>query len=221
MKQKSHNLKIDNIKNLIFDLDGTLIDSSKGVVKATNYALNRINEPIRSDEEITEFIGYPLEEMFLSFSDKSYREFREFFQEKAKEAVVAETEPLDGVEQVLRQLLDRGYRMAIGTTKISIHIEKILAKFRWEDIFVAYIGSDNVSRVKPDPEIFIKALNLLNSNKENTLVIGDTVNDIYAARGASLPSIGIRSPYNSRDKLETSNPDIIIDNINELLTILE
>ena len=214
-------MKIDNIKNLIFDLDGTLIDSSKGVVKATNYALNRINEPIRSDEEITEFIGYPLEEMFLSFSDKSYREFREFFQEKAKEAVVAETEPLDGVEQVLRQLLDRGYRMAIGTTKISIHIEKILAKFRWEDIFVAYIGSDNVSRVKPDPEIFIKALNLLNSNKENTLVIGDTVNDIYAARGASLPSIGIRSPYNSRDKLETSNPDIIIDNINELLTILE
>ena len=221
MNEKSHNLKFDGIKNLIFDLDGTLIDSSEGVIEATNYALDRLGEPTRKPEEIRRFIGYPLKQMFNAFSEKSYAEFWRHFQEKARSVVVGRTILLDGSDKVLRELFSRGYRLAIGTTKIRIHIEKIMAKFGWEGMFAAYVGADDVARVKPDPEVFNKVLRLMDADPAETLVIGDTENDIIAAHTAKVSAIGVRSTFGSATGLEKSSPGLIIDNLHELLTILK
>ena len=213
-------MKFNGIRNVIFDLDGTLIDSSEGVAEATNFALGSIGEPARTKDEIRRFVGYPLEEMFRAFSDKSYIEFWEHFQSKARESVVASAVPLSGADAVLRELHGRGYRLGIATTKIRIHIEKILAKHDWTNLVAAYVGADDVSRVKPDPEIFIRLMELLGAGESDTVVVGDTVNDIYAARKASLPVIAVRSPYGGDKKIEASRPDHILSNLTELLKIL-
>ncbi len=207
--------------NLIFDLDGTLIDSSEGVVISTNYALTSIGEKAREPEEIKQFIGYPLEEMFASFSDKSYPEFWKYFQEKAKEAVVASTIPIGRSGEVLSELYDRGYRIGIGTTKIRVHIEKILDKLNWRKYIIAYVGADDVTNVKPAPEAFIKAMTLMEANSSNSVVIGDTVNDILAAQAAGIPVIGVKSIFGGNGKLQKSNPDRLINNIEELLEIFK
>lgn len=210
-------MKFGNIRHIIFDLDGVLIDSSEGVIEATNFALVSMNEKARLPDEIKKFIGYPLETMFDAFSDGSYKEFWKLFQQRASESVVKATFALDGANEVLHELSNRGYILGIGTTKISLHIKKILNKMDWTDLFAATLGSDQVSRVKPDPEVFEKVRLLMEGQKDSTVVVGDTVNDIYAAQGASLGSIGVKSPFGGLDSLEKSHPDLIIDNIKELL----
>jgi len=210
-------LKFDNIRHIIFDLDGVLIDSSEGVIAATNFALESMNEAPRRPDEIRSFIGYPLDKMFGAFSDGSYTEFWKLFQQRAKETVVDSTHSLDGADEVLHELSRRGYILGLGTTKISPHIKKILHKMNWTDLFTATLGSDQVSRVKPDPEVFDRVRSLIGGHPDNTVVVGDTVNDIYAARGASLRSIGVKSPFGGLDRLEESHPDLLIEHIKELL----
>ncbi len=208
-------------KNLIFDLDGTLIDSSEGVIISANYALTSIGEKVRKPNEIKKFIGYPLEEMFNSFSDKSYPEFWHYFQEKAREAVVASTIPIGRSGEVLKELYNRNYRIGIGTTKIRIHIEKILDKLNWRQYIIAYVGSDDVTAVKPAPDAFIKTMALMDADSSDSIVIGDTVNDILAARAAGIPAIAVKSIFGGEKKLKGSNPERLIDSLEELLDIFK
>ncbi|MCP4704595.1 MAG: HAD-IA family hydrolase [candidate division Zixibacteria bacterium] len=208
-------------KNLIFDLDGTLIDSSEGVVISTNYALQSMGETIRTPDEIKKFIGFPLEEMFNSFSNKSYHKFWKYFQEKAEEAVAGSTVPIEQAGEVLKELYNRGYRIGIGTTKIRIHIRKILAKLNWDKYIIGYIGADDVTNVKPAPDAFIKTMELLDADSSNSVVIGDTINDIIAAKSAGIPTIAVKSIFGGDGELKESDPDRLIDNLEELLDIFK
>lgn len=213
-------MKIDGIKNIIFDLDGTLIDSSRGVTEATNFALEEMNEPPRSPDEIRFYIGYPLEEMFATFSEKSYNVFWELFQNKAREVMVASTESLVDADRVLKELNKRGYNLAIGSTKISVHIAGVLEKMGWQSLIRAYLGADQVARVKPAPDIFLGLVENLPGDGGETIVVGDTVNDVLAARAAGLRSIAVKSPYGRAAELKESRPDIFVDKLLEILDIL-
>jgi phosphoglycolate phosphatase len=209
-------LKFDNIKYLLFDLDGTLIDSSEGVIFATNYALSALGEPIRAAAEICKFIGHPLEEMFHSFSDKSYSEFWGHFQSAGLEKIASSSFPIDGADDALLTLVKSGYIIGIGTTKMRIHIDKIISKLGWADYIAGYCGADDVAHVKPAPDVFLKVMNLLGGNRYNSLVIGDTINDVLAARAAQLPVIAIESPFGNNAELKTSGPDLYLSSIREL-----
>ncbi len=214
-------MNLDGIKNIIFDLDGTLVDSSEGITAATNYALAALNEPTRAIEDIKKYIGYPLESMCAAFTDKPFPEFWKHFRAKAREIMADSARPLDGADIVIKTLHERGYRLAIGSTKISPHILAIARKLNWFDKIDVFVGADDVDRVKPAPDAFLKAMRLMGGNPENTIVIGDTVNDIYAAREASLKTVAVKSVYGNDKDLLASNPDIMVDHILELLSIFK
>jgi len=214
-------LNFKGIKNVIFDLDGTLIDSSEGVIEATNFGLRSIGEAERSGDEIRKFIGYPLEEMFRAFSKRSYSGFWRYFQEKAVESVVISAEAIDGADEVLHELARRGYILAVGTTKIRVHIRNILRKHGWDELIRLYAGADDVEQVKPHPEVFLKLLGELNGDGGDTLVIGDTANDVYAAHRALIPVIAVESPFGRDGDLEASEPDLKIDSLTEMLDLLK
>jgi len=213
-------MKPNRRKNLIFDFDGTLVDSSGGVVISTNYALESIGEKNRQPEEIKRFIGYPLEKMFHHFSDKSYQEFWKHFQEKAKIEVTASAVPIGRAGDVLKELSEEGYKLGIGSTKIRIHIKKILEKLGWQDYIATYIGADDVTDVKPNPEAFIKAMVSMGADNTNSIVIGDTVNDILAAHSAGIPAIGVKSIFGGYDEFLKSKPDFVINKIEDLPGLL-
>ncbi len=205
-----------NIKNIIFDLDGTLIDSSEGVVEAVNYSLQQMGQPAQPPEAIKRFIGYPLRDMYAHFNDVSYDELHRHFQIKAAETIVASTIILPGVQEVLYHLKGGGYRLAIATTKIRKHVELIVRKFHWEDIFTTWTGGDEVPNVKPAPDIMLLSLERLQANPSETIVVGDTENDILAAKTVPLKVIAVESPYDANHHLLTTKPDYFIQSITEL-----
>ena len=204
------------IKNIIFDLDGTLIDSSDGVVEAVNYSLQQMGQPTQPPKAIKRFIGYPLREMYKHFTDAPFDELHRHFQVKAADSVVTSTVILPGVQEVLYHLKGSGYQLAIATTKIRKHVDLILKKFHWEDIFTTWTGGDEVPHVKPAPDIMLLSLERLKAEPSETVVVGDTENDIVAAKKVPLKVIAVASPYDSNQQLLTAKPDYFIRTITEL-----
>ncbi len=214
-------IEFNGIKSLIFDLDGTLIDSSDGVIEATNYALNRIGEPPRRSEEIVAFIGYPLETMFKAFSQKSYKEFWMHFQKKGKGVIAASAKPIGNAGRILKELKKRGYAIGIGTTKMRVHVEQIIRNLGWSTYVDTYVGADDVAEVKPAPDAFLETLKRLEGRPESCVVIGDTINDVIAAKRAGLKVIAVKSIFGDNGKLQAGNPDLIVDSLDEILRLLK
>jgi pyrophosphatase PpaX len=212
---------LTTIKNLIFDLDGTLIDSSQGVVEAVNYSLRQVGQPEQKPEVIKAFIGYPLEKMYPHFTNAPLQELYTHFQVKAAETIVASTEILPGVAQMLRQLDERGYRMAIATTKIRANVNGILEKLGWQELFRATTAGDEVKKSKPDPSILRLTLKRLKAEPSETIVVGDTINDILAARVVPMKVVAVASPFGGRQKVIAAHPDFFIESITELLDLLD
>lgn len=208
------------VRKLIFDLDGTLIDSSAGVVEAVNYSLRMTGQPEQPPDRIKPFIGYPLEVMYPEFTSVPFEELYAHFQKRARETVVQTTVALDGADATVRELAREGYRMAIATTKISRHVQGILELLNWKSLFVAAVGGDDVERVKPAPDAFLKALELLEAQPDEAVVIGDTVNDIAAARAVPMVSVAVKSPYGDDGKMLAVKPDHYLMSVVELPELL-
>ncbi len=207
-----------NIKYVLFDLDGTLVDSSDGVAEATNYALKKLKQSARTTEEIARFIGYPLEDMFASFCDAPIDELKSAFQEKAATVMSDSARMMPGADKTIVSLYKAGYKLAIATTKFRIHTRGIVAKFGWTQYFTALASGDEVGRVKPAPDIVRLALNKLGAEPDSSVMVGDTINDILAARAAGVKIISIKSPFGS-DDLAGHRPDLLLNNIGELKKI--
>lgn len=199
--------------SLIFDLDGTLIDSSTGVVAAVNYSLAKLGLPGRSHDEISRHIGFPLKKMYADFGVGPFDELYRHFQDRAATSVIEAAGPLDGAQQSAERLFAEGYSMAIATTKVRRHVDQIVAKLGWTEFFPVLVGGDEVAHPKPAPDAFVLAMDRLNCSPRNSIVVGDTINDVLAARQLEIPVIAVLSPYGGNDDLRASNPDYVIDSI--------
>lgn len=208
----------EKIRHILFDLDGTLVDSSEGVAQATNFALTSLGYEPRSLEQIARFIGYPLENMFASFCDGPIDRLKAAFQEKAARVMKESARPMAGAHEIVVLLFEAGYKLAIATTKYRIHTEGIIDKMGWNRYFAATASGDEVPRVKPAPDLVELALNKLGAKPETSVMVGDTINDILSARAAGVRAISIRSPFGN-DDLDKHHPEIILNNISELKTV--
>ena len=208
------------IQTLIFDLDGTLVDSSEGVVDATNYALKQMGERERSPQEIKPYIGFPLQQMFREFASAPVDQLYRHFQVRAAETVVASARALEGVNDVLEQLHQRGYTMSIVTTKTRSHLDGIVAKLRWQRYFTHNISGSDVASPKPNPEAFMLALDRLGCTADSALAIGDTINDILAARAIKMKVASVPSPYGGHEEVAALKPDYELTHLSDLLPLL-
>jgi len=212
---------LKQFSHLIFDLDGTLIDSSVGVVDAVNYSLRMMDQPEQPPERIVRFIGFPLSRMYREFSEAPVDDLRRHFHVRAAETMVASTVPLDGVAGTLERLQSAGYRMAIATTKIRRHLDGIVARFGWCDFFKVLVGSDEVANVKPAPDAFRLAVERLGTTPQRAIVVGDTINDVYAAHAVPMKVVAVESPYGGLKELRAARPDYLIKTLSELPKLLE
>lgn len=221
-------MKFTNKKLLIFDLDGTLINSVPDLANAVNFTLKTLNKNTFQEETIVKWIGNGAEiliqralsssveinsKLDIQTTKKALKIFLEFYDKN----VCVETTIYNGVKKTLEKLKKNGYILAIVTNKPFKFIKPILDFFDIENLFKCYIGADSLKYRKPHPMPLLHICQKFNISVKEAIMIGDSKNDILAARNARMDSIGVNYGYNYYENISLYNPTFVIDKFENIL----
>lgn len=192
------------MNTIIFDFDYTLGDTTNGIVLSAQYALAQMGEEERTYDEIKKTIGLSLSETYKALTgnmDEARADrFFDLFKEKADEVMVDSAELYPGVKEMLVSLREQGYRIGIVTTKFAYRVRNIMIKFDAEDLLDVVIGVGDVTKVKPDPEGLLLAVEQLGVKKEEVLYVGDSFVDAKAAEVAEIKFAGVLTGNTTREE---------------------
>lgn len=221
-----------NFKNkelIIFDFDGTLINSIPDLTSAINNMLSHYNLLLLTIEQVTPFIGNgakPLVKRALEaamenqgLSDIDFNEAFAIYLSAYKKITCKDTFLYPRVIETLKYLDKKGYKMAICTNKPFEFIESILSTLEIKQFFKIWIGEDSLQEKKPNALPLVHLVKELNSTIEKSIMIGDSKNDILAAQNADMESIGVSYGYNYNENISDYNPTLVVDNFADLKTI--
>lgn len=213
-----------NYSTLIFDLDGTLLNSLDDLADSVNYALEKLNYPLRSKEEICSFVGNGIEKLIeLSLPDKtSYDNFAKclfIFKGHYAKNLKNKTKPYDGIIELLEYLKEHKYKMAIVSNKFQEGVTDLNNHYFSDYIQVA-IGKSSERRKKPYPDTVLKAMDDLGVCKEECLYIGDSEVDFETAKKTNIKFAGVVWGFRGKKVLEDLGADYIINSPKELISIL-
>jgi phosphoglycolate phosphatase len=206
MAQTIYQLKEDQLRSkiILFDLDGTLIDSTEAILESFSKAYAKFDAEVPADESIKPLIGLPLEIMFvkLGVDEAKAMDYVTAYKEHYRTIHTQKTVLLPKVEEALI-IAHECARLGVVTTKTGKYSRELLEHFDIMKYFDVLIGSEDVQNPKPHPEPIIKALDGLGySHGTVTYMIGDTISDILAAQEADIASIGVLTGYGNEDELE-------------------
>ena len=183
------------MKTVIFDFDYTLGDSTKGIVLSINYALSKLGYKVSNIEEIRRTIGLSLKDTYFALTNDENQEkadlFSTFFKEKADDVMVDNTVLYSGVKDVLLGLKDRGYKIAIVTTKYHYRIEQILNRYDCRELVDGIVGAEDVKIEKPNPEGILRVITDFETEKAEVIYIGDSIVDAKTAENAQVDFIAV------------------------------
>lgn len=207
---------------ILFDLDGTLIDSTEAILESFHYAFNKQNFNFEgTNQDIKNEIGYPLDIMFESLGVKKDKiwDFVDSYKEHYREISDQKTVLLPNATEAVK-MAHSFATLAVVTTKTSEYSRILLEKLGLMDYFEVLIGRQEVSRPKPNPEPIFKALECLNLKSSNDVfMIGDTKLDLIAAQEASITGIGVLCGYGTKVELEKYSSNIVADSLQAVKTI--
>lgn len=209
---------------IIFDLDGTLIDSSQDIAWCANKTLASLGYAERDPAEIVGHIGWGvkplLEKLMPGQAAERIAEARLKFLEFYGGHLVVETTLYPGVAEILEHLKSGGKQMAIVTNKPEGLASSILEVLGLKDYFRLVLGGDSLPNRKPHPEPIEKAIKELSAAPSRTIVVGDSPVDCEAAKGAGAYAIGAAYGFRGKDELEAAGCDIIVDDVPALKSII-
>ncbi len=219
------------IQALLFDLDGTLLDTAQDMALALQRALADLGLPGPDTAMVRTMIGRGAP-MLIQRTDAALRlkldspsqdlVLQRFFHHygllQDRDEAVAQTYP--GVNEGLRHLHNSGVPLAIVTNKQQVFAQKLLQRRGLAHWFGAIVGGDTCARRKPDPQPLLHAAALLGAPAEATLMVGDSVNDVTAARAAHMPVVCVPYGYNEGRDARGLPCDAFIESLAELPALL-
>ena len=221
-----------NYKNkelIIFDLDGTLIDSIPDLALSINKMLSYFDLKPLTIEEATPFVGNGAKKLVMRALEHVLKPkkvnkvlFDEAFQvffAAYRENLCVKTYLYPGVMETLEYLDNKGYKMVICTNKPFEFIEPILKLLSIDQFFQHLVGGDSLPKQKPDAAPLFHLAEEMNKNVEKCVVIGDSKNDILAAQNAGMDSIGVSYGYNYNEHISEYNPSKVVDNFAEIQSL--
>ena len=206
---------------IIWDLDGTLMDTLQDLWLSTNHALKAYGMKERTFEEVRSFVGNGVRKLIERAvpDGENNPQFEEVFAEFKKHYMVHckdNTGLYPGIAETLRELKARGMRMAIVSNKLQAGVTELHREWFADTIEVAIGEREGMAR-KPAPDMVETALRELGVGKENAVYIGDSDVDLATARNAGLPCISVLWGFRDRDFLERHGATTFIEKPDELL----
>ena len=206
---------------VLFDLDGTLLNSLEDLSDSVNAALREAGYPQRSMQEIKKFVGngaWLLVARALpdNTENRVIEHCIELFRKYYKQKMNHKTKPYDGIIDLLKELQIRNIKMGIVSNKYDLAVKFLCKEFFSPYIQVA-IGENEKIRKKPSPDGVWAAMQELNSKKEKTIYVGDSDIDIQTAKNAGVFSVGITWGFQTKETLLKENPWKIVDSPAEIL----
>ena len=189
---------------ILFDLDGTLIDSTKAIVGTFHYSFDIHNYQRPESIEIEELIGYPLDVMYsrLGVPESDVWTFVATYKKRYREIFTQETKMLASAREAVEKA-SKFATLGIVTTKTGKYSKLLMEHFELMHYFEVLIGREDVENPKPDKEPILKAIEALNiANDKDIWMIGDTKLDLQSAKNAKVNSIGVLTGYGSKEVLQ-------------------
>lgn len=212
------------LKAVLFDLDGTLIDSKRDIAASANAARRRFGFESLPEDVIGTYVGLGLmnllERSIETKDPARLAEAHDVFQGHYREHCVDFTRPFAGTLELLEGLKRRGVRMGVVSNKPQEFTDLILEKLGLSPFFGAILGPEATVNKKPHPEPLLTAAKRLGAGPTDTVMIGDSTVDIEAARAAKMLVGVVTHGYGTRDILAAADPDWMVDSLPEFAGIL-
>lgn len=191
-------------KVLVFDFDYTLGDSTKGIVECSNYALTNLGIDTKPVEEISKTIGLTLVEAYKQLTgnedEKGCAMFPKYFMERADQVMTDSTQLYEDTKDIIISLKNKGYKIAIVTTKYHHRIEGILGKFQMREYIDMIVGGDDVAKEKPAPDGLLMVIKHFGINPEELLYVGDSYVDAKTAMAAQTDFCAVLTGTTNEEK---------------------
>lgn len=204
---------------LVFDWDGTVADTVSHIVNAMELAIDAVDLPARSREQILGIIGLGMHEaartLFPDIGGDLQQRMISLYSENYQAATAGRTELFPGVRDTLEQLHENGYMLAVATGKSRRGLERAFADTGIKQLFHASRCADETFS-KPHPQMLIEIMQTLDAEPEQTLMIGDSRFDLEMATNAKVPSIAVSYGAQPLNSLLELNPVANLDNLGKL-----
>lgn len=213
------------IHAVIFDLDGTLLNTLEDLCESTNFALQKFGYPARTIEEVRTFVGdgvRKLIERAVPVGVEDIEECLSAFKEHYAANMYNKTAPYDGILEMLKELRLKGIHTAVVSNKYDAAVKELCKKY-FGDLVQVAIGENEVAgiRKKPAPDSVFRAMEELKVSIENVIYAGDSETDVQTAANAEIDCIGCTWGFRSREVLEEHGARYIVKTPQEILNILK
>jgi 2-phosphoglycolate phosphatase len=216
-------MAIFNTKVIIFDLDGTLIDSRQDIADAVNYALEENEITKLAEDKIFSYIGngstFLIQKSLGREHKAKFDEVFKSFVDYYSKNLVNKTELFDDVHDILEHFKDK--KIYLLSNKPTEFCKVILEKLEIRKYFKEVYGSDSFPKLKPDPVGIIDIFRTEKVLQEECLFVGDSPQDINAAKSAGIKMAAVTYGYHSENRLKKDNPDLLIDTLSALKNYLD
>lgn len=212
-------------KLIIFDLDGTLLNTIADLAQSTNHALQALGYPIHPEAAYNFMVGNGIDKLFERAlpegekSEKNVLRVRKEFIPYYDIHNADKSRPYPGIPGLLLQLQEAGIQLAVASNKYQAATEKLVTHYFPDIRFVAVFGQREGISVKPDPTIVHDILAITRTHKENVLYVGDSGVDMQTAANARVTACGVTWGFRPRAELEAFHPAHIVDEAGEVFDL--
>lgn len=210
-------------KLVIFDLDGTLLNTIGDLADAVDYVMRSRNLPEHTNAEYRQMVGGGIKRLVEralpaelaaneAYVEECVTQFRRYYVDN----IDRHTIPYEGMPELLRKLQSMGIKLAVASNKFQHGTDRLVAKFFGDIDFVAVEGNREGAPLKPDPEIVNNILRIAGINREECVMVGDSGIDIRTAKAADIDSIGVSWGFRFAEELYDAGATIVATTMEEL-----